>query len=381
MTVPSNVEHFDAVVVGCGAMGSSVSYNLVSKGMKVLTLERFDLNHELGSSHGGTRIIRLVYAEDPRYVPLLRRAFASWGELQEKSGRTLMRLTGGLMIGRKDGDLVLGVLRSAREHGLPHRILTGAEVNRAFPAFRVGEEQSAVHEESAGILFPEECVLAFYESAERAGCVFRFSETLSSWRGTDEGIEVATDRGTYGADRLVICAGPWTGELLGGLIPLECERQVPLWFDSRGNPNFGPDRMPIFVLEEDAETTFYGIPDVGHGVKIARHHGGESVQPDAVDRQVKESDTAPVKGFISRRLSGLSPIPMASKTCLYTNTPDSNFVLDFLPSDSRVIVVSVCSGHGFKFASVIGEVVADLVQKGRTPYDISFLRIGRFPKG
>ena len=373
------MEHFDVAVVGCGAMGSSVSYNLASRGSRVLTLERFHLNHDFGSSHGGTRIIRLAYAEDPRYVPLLRRAFVSWKELERASGRNLMRLTGGLMIGRSDGELVSGVMRSAKEHGLPHRVMTAAEVNREYPAFRVGEDQTAVYEQNAGILYPEECLSAFHEGAERAGSTFRFSEPASTWKGTEDGIEVTTGKGTYRADKLVICAGAWNRELLGDLIPLECERQVPLWFDPAGNENFTPDKMPVFVQEED-DATYYGIPDIGEGVKVARHHAGELVRPDSVDREVSESDISPVRDFIIRRLSGLVPTPVLSKTCLYTNTPDSNFVVDYHPDDSRVVVVSACSGHGFKFSSVIGEVVADLVRSGETPHGISFLKVSRFRK-
>jgi len=374
------VKHFDAMVVGCGAMGSSASYSLASKGMKVLTLERFSLNHQFGSSHGGTRIIRLAYAEDPRYVPLLRRAFSGWEELQTKSGRSLMKMTGGLMIGRSEGDLVRGVLSSAKGYALPHRLLSGSEVNEEFLAFRIGEDFSAVHEQSAGILFPEECVGAFVDAASQAGCEFRFSERVSGWTRTTDGIVVSTDKDQYLADRLVVCAGAWTGALIQGLIPLVCERQVPLWFDSKRDPRFGAGRMPIFVSEEGPGRLFYGIPDVGHGVKVAVHHRGTIVKPDSVQREVTERDVSPVGEFISSRMPGLDPNPIASTTCLYTNTPDSNFVVDFHPDDGRVVIVSACSGHGFKFAGVIGEIAADLLTAGKTQCDVSFLGIGRFAK-
>ena len=361
-------------------MGSSASFHLATKGLKVLTLERFGLNHKHGSSHGGTRIIRQAYAEDPRYVPLVRSAFVSWAELEKESGRALMKLTGGLMIGVDDGGLVGDTERSAREHSLPLKIMSGREVNSEFPAFKLAEDRTAAFEETAGVLFPEECMSAFVEEATKAGCEFRFGEVVSGWSGGVQGLHVRTARDTYAVDELVVCAGPWTGELLGGLIPLECERQVPLWFDPHGSTRFSPGEMPIFVSEEKDRRMFYGIPEFGNGVKVAVHHGGKIVQPDSVDRIVTEGDIAPVRDFVAGSLPGLGPEPMASTTCLYTNTPDSNFVVDFHPEDRRVVVLSACSGHGFKFAPVIGDIAADLLLEGKTRHDISFLSAGRFSR-
>ena len=373
-----SVRHYDAIVVGCGAMGSSASYNLARRGLKVLTLDQFGLNHELGSSHGKTRIIRLAYYEDERYVPLLKRAFESWLELQERSGKTLLRMTGGLMIGRADGELVAGVLRSARSHALQHRQLSAREAQEEFGAFRLDDVYSAVYEENAGILFPEECIRAFVAQAENSGCEFRFSEPVTKWTRTGRGVEVETAKESYSADRVVFCAGAWIGRLLGGLLPLTVERQVPFWFASNGERRFTPDKMPVFIMEEDPGLFFYGIPDVGHGVKVARTHGGQMVEPDKVDREVTAEDAAPVEAFVSRRLDRLAVPAVGSTTCLYTNTPDLNFAVGLHPEDPRVAVVSACSGHGFKFAGVLGEVVADLLTGGRSPYDISFLRLDRF---
>ncbi len=374
------MRHYDAIVVGCGAMGSSASYNLARRGLRVLTLDRFGLNHELGSSHGKTRIIRLAYYEDGRYVPLLKRAFESWAELEKWSGRELLRMTGGLMIGRPEGELVAGVLRSAKSYSLQHRELSAREAQEEFGAFRLEDVYSAVYEESAGILFPEECIRAFVGRAEESGCEFRFSEPATRWRRTGEGIEVETAKEGYSADKIVFCAGAWTGELLGHLLPLEVERQVPFWFESRGERRFMPDEMPVFIMEEDPGLFFYGIPDVGHGVKVARTHGGEVVQADQVHREVTAEDAAPVEGFVSRRINGLTLPAVSSTTCLYTNTPDLNFAVGLHPEDPRVAVVSACSGHGFKFAGVLGEVVADLVTGGRSAHDISFLGLDRFAR-
>jgi len=374
------VKHFDAVVVGCGAMGSSISFNLASRGLKVLTLERFGLNHEFGSSHGKTRIIRLAYFEDPRYVPLLRRAFACWDELAKRSGAKIMKRTGGLMVGREGGPLVTGVLRSAKEHSLPHRRLSSREAGEVFGALRLEEGYSGVYEGSAGVLFPEQCISSYVSLAQEAGGTFGFSERVTSWKPEAEHVEVLTEKGEYEADRLVLAAGAWTGQLLNGLVPLECERQVQFWFRPAEGGAFSAERMPVFIMEEDDERYFYGIPDVGDGVKVARSHGGETVDPDKVERRASGADLAPVRDFVVRRLPGLNHNPISSAVCMYTNTPDSNFVVDLHPEDRRVLVVSACSGHGFKFSSFIGEVAADLLLNGRSGYDLSFLRIGRFLK-
>lgn len=369
---------WDAIVVGCGVMGASVSYNLARKGMRVLNLEKFGVNHEHGSSHGETRIIRLAYYEDPRYVPLLRRAYDSWKEIESRSGRRLLLITGGLMMGQEDGPLVKGVLNSARAHGLPHDVLSAAEARSRFEAFAMPDEFEAVYDQNGGILFAENCVRAFVGLGSEAGCEYRFSEEVRGWKRNGESIEVETPYGRQTAPQLVLCAGAWNFGLLGGSLPLRCERQVPFWFSSGGRDIFAPPKMPVFIMEENAETYYYGIPEVGHGVKVARTHGGEIGDPDRVSRKVTESDVAPVRDFVSRRMRSLDARPIASTTCLYTNTPDLNFVVGQRAEEPNVTIVSACSGHGFKFASVIGEVVAESTAGGTPNYDVSFMSPGRF---
>jgi sarcosine oxidase len=359
-------------------MGASVSYNLAKRGLRVLTLERYGVNHRFGSSHGETRIIRLAYYEDPRYVPLLRRAYESWRELEKRSGKKLLQVTGGLMIGRPEGELLKGVLKSAKIHSIPHEVLSSSEAEERFEAFTLGDGISAVYEKSAGILFAEECVRAFVGLASEEGCEFRFSEEVARIRAGREGVEVETNFGIQAADRLVLCAGAWNGALAGDALPLTCERQVPLWFASGGLASFTPQKMPVFIMEEERGVFYYGIPDVGHGVKVARTHGGELSDPDKVRREVTESDIAPVREFISRRLKKLQGPPTDSTTCIYTNTPDLNFAVGRLRSDQRTTLVSACSGHGFKFGSVIGEMVADLASDRRPEFDISFMNPDRF---
>ena len=362
-------------------MGASTSYNLAKRGLRVLNIERFGVNHGFGSSHGKTRIIRLAYYEDPRYVPLLRRAYESWRELESKSGKKLLQVTGGLMIGRPDGELVKGVLKSAREHGIPHRVMSASDAESRFEVFTLGEEYGTVFEESAGVLFAEDCVRAFVGLGSEAGCEYRFSEQVLKWRGTAEGVEVETQAGRQTAAKLVFCAGPWNGGLLQGLLPLQVERQVPLWFSAGGSGSFSPSKMPVFIMEEDPGRFYYGIPDVGHGVKVARSHGGEQTDPDKARREVTDEDIAPVRKFISRRLRDLDGRPIASTTCLYTNTPDMNFAVGPHPSEEKVVVVGGFSGHGFKFASAIGEVAADLAAGKPVSYDLNFLDPARFRAG
>lgn len=357
-----------------------MSYNLAKRGLKVLNIEKFGVNHTHGSSHGRTRIIRLAYYEDPRYVPLLRRAFETWKEIESKSSRKLLQITGGLMIGTEDDALVRGTLVSAKTHGIPHELLAASQVRERFEAFAPSEEFVAVHEPNAGILFAEDCVRAFVGLGSEAGCEYRFSEEVVGWKSVPGGLEVDTASGRQSAQKLVLCAGAWNPKLLGGLIPLQCERQVPLWFPSGGMERFTPVKMPIFMMQEAKGLFYYGVPDVGHGVKVARTHGGEVGDPDKVRREVTDMDVIPVRDFVRRRLAGLDDTPIASTTCLYTNAPDLNFVLGQLPEEKEVVVVSACSGHGFKFASVLGEVTADLATGKNPPYDISFMDPGRFQK-
>jgi sarcosine oxidase len=370
--------HCDALVVGCGAFGAAVSYNLAKRGFDVVTLDRYGLGHEHGSSHGLTRIIRLAYYEDPRYVPLLRMAFQSWRELESVSGEALMRVTGGLMIGSPGGELVEGALRSAKEHSIQHSVLTASDVEDKYYAFSLDEEMVAVHEPDAGVLFPEKCIRTFVGLASEKGCSFRFWEPVTSWKSSADAVEVETAVGRYSADRIFLCAGPWNSGLAPGAVPTQCERQVPLWFASGGDECFTPEMMPVFISEEGKGLLYYGVPDLGDGVKVARHHGGEACDPDKTMREVGEDDVAQVREFNSRRLKKLSAKPLRAMTCIYTNTPDMNFAIGRHPKDAKAYIVSACSGHGFKFASVLGEVVADWATGVDPGHDVSFLDLGRF---
>ena len=274
-----------------------------------------------------------------------------------------------------------GVLQSARAHSLPHELLSASQAEDRFDAFTLDPDVSVVYEEGAGVLFAEECVRAMVGLAEESGCGFGFSERVTGWKSTGDGVVVTSDRGSYEAETVVFCAGPWTSEILGGVVPLKCERQVPMLFPSQGEACFSPERMPVFIMEETPGRFFYGIPELGQGVKVAITHEGAIVDPDSVERSVTDEDKAPVEAFVSRRLKRLGSSPIASTTCLYSNTPDLAFAVGRHPKEPRAIVVSACSGHGFKFASVLGEVVSDMAVGRRNPLDVSWLGLERFSAG
>lgn len=373
--------HYDAVVIGLGAMGSATVAELARRGARVIGLEAFGRAHELGSSGGLTRIIRLAYFEHPAYVPLLRAAWQGWRELEQRTGRELLLQTGGLYGGRRGSAVLEGALRSAREHGLAHELYDAGEAARRFPALRLDADMDVLYEEMAGLLYPERCIETHLEQAEADGAELHFAERAVSW-GTGERITVKTDAGSYTCDRLVLAAGAWLPKLAPELrLPLAVERNVLFWFEPVGDGAvLGPDRLPVYIVEVDPERAFYGFPLLpGQGAKIARHHGGRLVDPDHVEREASEEDERPVREFAERHLPAAAGRRLDAKVCMYSNTPDFDFVLDTHPADPRVVVASPCSGHGFKFSNVIGRISADLALAGGTDFDIGFMSLARFP--
>jgi sarcosine oxidase len=380
------LKKFDVIVVGCGAMGSSASYHLARKGFKVLCLEKFSLNHPYGSSHGKSRIIRTAYAEHPKYVPLVQRAFELWLELQRDSNLKILTMTGALFVGSPESPLISGAKRSARWHSLQHEVLTHADIQARFPLFHPDPDQIGIFDPSAGMLYPENCIAANVDLALQSGAKFKLLEPLSEWNVSNQDssnpegkVRVRTKKGEYESDKLVFASGSWLTHLVKELnLPLQCERQVLLWFRPIKDPQkFRPERMPIFSWWEKSGANFYGLPDVGDGVKVVGHHGGEITDPERIRREVTEEDIRPVREFLSRRVPYANGEIISSQTCMYTNTPDSHFLIDFHPRHKNVLLVSPCSGHGFKFSSVVGEIVSDLLSQGKTRHDISLFKIDR----
>jgi sarcosine oxidase len=376
---------YDEIVLGLGVMGSAAAWHLARRGRRVLAVDAHAPGHRLGASHGHTRIIRKAYFEDPAYVPLLDRAYQLWDELARETGAALLQPTGGLMLGPPEAPVIAGALRSARAHDLPYELLTAREVRRRFPAFTPDDGVAGLWEPQAGILFPERCVRALQQGAERAGAELRFEEPVRAWQADGSRAIVETSRGRYEADTLVIAAGPWAPSVLARLgLPLEVFRQVACWFEParpEDAASLAPDRCPLFIGMIDG-VHLYGLPGAaGPGFKVAIHDTGEwsdPCTPETVRRDVAPEEVEAVRRLLRRLLPGLDGPLVAAETCLYTMTPDAHFVIDRSAGHPRLVYAAGFSGHGFKFGGVVGEILADLATAGRTAHPIAFLSAERF---
>jgi sarcosine oxidase len=370
--------HFDVVVCGLGAMGSAALHQLAARGKRVLGLERFAPGHDRGSSHGRTRIIRLGYYEHPSYVPLLRRAYELWRELEATVGRKLLHVTGIAEIGPPEGTLVKGTLASSRLHDLRHETLAAGEFMRRFPAFRLPPDYVAVVQPDGGFVEAEPTIAAHISLATAAGAEVRSSERVQAVEPRASSVRIVTDRGAIEAGAAIIAAGAWTKSLLPELAaPLRATREVMGWFEPIDAGLFSA--FPVFIIE-NRHGMHYGIPPHGDaGIKVAKHHHrNETVDPDHYDRTVSADDEALIRAAVADHLPAANGPLLAAETCLYTMTPDGDFLVDRLPGADNVVVASPCSGHGFKFAPVIGEILADLATAGTTRHDIARFSLARF---
>ena len=366
---------YDVVVVGLGGMGSAAAYHLAARGQRVLGLERHTPAHDKGSSHGGSRITRQSYFEDPAYVPLLLRSYELWEQLAHDSGEDVISLTGGLFLGREDSLTVAGSLRASREWDLPHELMSAAEVHRRFPTFSVADDEVALYEEKAGFVRPEVTVSAHLSLATRAGADLHFSEPVASWESTSGGVRVTTAKGTYEAARLVIAPGAWAPQLLADLgVPITVERQIMYWFEPlRGMGAYTADKHPIYIHEDAEGTQIYGFPAIdgpNRGAKVAFFRRGQVCTPDTIDRQVHDHEIDAMRAQVDRLLPGLPTRYIDAATCMYSNTTDQHFVIAQHPAHDNVTVACGFSGHGFKFVPVVGEVLADLATTGTTAHPI-----------
>ena len=379
-------DSYDVIVLGLGAMGSAAAYQLAARGKRVLGLERFTPAHDQGSSHGQSRIIRLAYLEGPHYVPLLVRAYELWDQLERDSGDNLLTITGGLMIGPESSRAFSGSLRSAATHDIPYEVIDAAEIRRRFPQFTPDSDIIALYEPKGGVVYPEAALMAFQRMARQHGAELHFEEPVQSWEAapSGEGVRVTTERGSYTAARLIISAGAYAPELLHGVdLPLTVQRNVLYWFEpTSGRELFSPERCPIYIWQTSDGMSFYGFPALDgtpSGVKVAFHNFGPLCTPETIDREVHPEEIARIRDWMADRLPTVSKGTfVASKTCMYTLTPDQNFLLGAHPEYPQVIIGSPCSGHGFKFTSVIGEILADLALDGATKLPIEPFGLGRF---
>jgi sarcosine oxidase len=345
----------------------------------VIGFDRFRPPYAMGSSTGRSRIIREAYFENPLYVPLVRRAYELWAALETSTGQSLLRRTGGLVIGPENGPLVTGALASARLHGVSHEVLRPSEIRSRYGAFQPADGDLGVLEVRAGVLMPEDAIAALLGEAARIGAELRFDEPVLSWAPDGDGVRVTSGAGTIRARRLVLSAGAWMEPaLMRHSLPLAVTRQVMFWVRPGDRERFHPDRFPVWLWETAEGPVWYGFPDLGDGPKIARHHGGQPTTAGEVERDVGPGESAAALEFIGRAIPPLGGPVTDARVCLYTNTPDEDFVLDRHPDCPAVLIASPCSGHGFKFAPTIGELLADLVMNQTPRFDLSPFRADRF---
>ncbi|MQF92189.1 MAG: N-methyl-L-tryptophan oxidase [SAR202 cluster bacterium] len=371
---------YDAIVIGVGGMGSAAVYHLARRGLQVLGLEKHAIPHEMGSSHGYSRMIRYTLQEHPSYVPLVRRSYELWHEMEETAGEELMVTTGSIRAGAPNSPFFLNAQEACDLHSIPYEILTASEVNKRFPGYRFPEEISSVYQADGGFLLPERCIVTHVQAAERAGADVHSQETVLDWEVRGDGVQVRTDRDTYTAGRLVVTAGPWAANLVPELAAYAVpERQVMGWFQPKRPELYAAEAFPVFGVFTE-EGRYYGFPSHAvPGFKIGRaHHLLQKVDPDAIDREVHPEDEDILRQVVNRYFPLAAGKLLDGKTCMYTNTPDEHFMIGTLDGQPQVSVAAGFSGHGFKFASVIGEIMADLAQNGATEHDINLFRLDRF---
>ena len=373
---------FDVIVVGLGAMGSATAYQLARSGARVLGIEQFDIPHALGSSHGSSRMIRLAYYEHPDYVPLLRRAYELWDELEHETAQKVIHITGGLYMGPPSSEVVNGSLGAAQQYGLPHDVLDRGELSKLFPQFTMPDDYRGLLDHAGGFVLPERAITAYCDLAMRQGAELHGREPVLDWQSTSAGVTVRTPVATYSAGRLVFCGGAWSGKLVRDLgVPLTVSRQVMAWFAPRTFEPFELGRFPVWAIDPPDLPFTYGFPmhrDGAAGLKVAFHHQGPTVDPDTDPRSPTHDDELALRPALQRFLPDADGPLLSLRVCLYTNSPDHSFVIDRHPLHANVTVACGFSGHGFKFASVMGQAIAELATSGRSDLRLKFLSLRRF---
>ena len=373
---------YDVIVLGTGGVGSAAAFHLAKRGAKVLGLDRFPPGHAHGSSHGHTRIIRKAYFEHPDYVPLLHRAYELWSDLEVGSGKQLYAPVGLIEIGPSHGVVIPGILLSARQHGLPIEKITAGDLPKRFPGFTMAPDHEAVFERDAGYLFVEDCVVTHAAEARKLGARLQDGQAATSWSSTGSSVTVTTSAATYQASCLVITAGAWAGGLLADLgIALRVLRKHLHWYSCSEKTYRSDAGCPAFFYETGAGY-YYGFPVLDdRGVKVAEHHGGTAIiDPLSDDRSVESDERGRVQAFLETNLPGVSPHATDHAVCYYTVSPDEHFIVDRHPEYANIVFAAGLSGHGFKFTSVLGEILADLALDQPPSQPIDFLSCRRFTR-
>ena len=378
--VGEDAARFDVIVIGLGAMGSCALAELARRGKRVLGIDRFAPPHWRGSSHGGSRVIRLSYFEHPYYVPLLHRAYEGFDRLGKDGGEPLRFETGLVMGGPTGNKVAAGMLRSAREHDLAVDAIDGTELMKRYPQFSVPADWELVCETRGGFVRPEATIRTALAAARAAGARIELNAPIDAWRASEEGVWVRSGRGTFEARSLVLAAGAWMGGLLGNdVASLRPTRETIVWIDDAGDPMWHMSKMPVWLFDRGGAPEIYGVPAFSamgepHGMKVGLHCRGEEVDPDesfgVADGVVVAETIAAVRERIP---SAAGRACVNAKNCLYTMSPDSKFIVGLHPSHRNVAIACGFSGHGFKFAPAIGEALADLAVDGHTALPIGFL--------
>lgn len=375
---------YDVAVIGLGGMGSAILAQLAARGANAIGFEQYQPAHDLGSSHGRARMIRKAYFENPAYVPLLRRSYDLWRELEKITGEEIFNVSGVLSIGDAASAIITGTQRAAVEHDLPLVNLSRREVETRYPGVNVLAEEIGILEEDAGVLDPECAVNAQLKVADLHGAEMRFGITMTRWEATDFGFEVLFSDGTrVAAHTLILALGPWFKETLESLgVPIRIQRNVQVWFDSTRNGYRAPNFPAFLVDRRGLPAPLYGFPDFGHGVKVAFHGSGAETTAQEIDRTIDHArDIEPLMRSLEAWMPGAAQSLRHATACMYTMSPDEDFVIDRAPEHPNLIVCGGFSGHGFKFAPVVGEIAAELALNGGTQHDIDFLSLRRFKNG
>lgn len=379
--------HYDAIVIGVGSMGSATCWFLASRGYKVLGLEQFDITHDKGSHTGQSRIIRKAYFEHPDYVPLLERAYENWKSIERETDSKIFYRTGILYAGAPGNETIMGIRKSAAQYHIPIEDIPHVQSQKRYPAFHLPLGFDVIFEPDAGFITPERAILAYAKSAAEKGAEIKINSPVKEWKQEGERVKVVTPTRTYTCDKLIITAGAWTSKIIPGLnAELQVTRQLLAWVDPGSRAAFSFGNFPCWFIEDPERGSFYGFPvlpegrfDGPIGMKLAHHHPGEPVEADAIRSHHPAEAEENIRYGLRKYLPDAGEEIISMKSCLYTYSKDTNFIIDHLPgSAKRVTIACGFSGHGFKFVSVVGEILADLAMKGKTDLPVGFLRIGRF---
>lgn len=376
------MKSYDVFVIGLGVMGGAAAYHCAKRGARVLGLDANPPGHDLGSSHGATRAIRETYFEAPDYVPLAQRSFDLWRDLEVETGKDLLTTGGAVYVGPEQHPLLKGVAAAAERHSLKIESLTRQAVADRYPGFALPEGWAAVYEPRGGVLQAEACLQSHLDLARRAGAELRFGLAARYWRQGGSGeILVETEEGEFRAGAVILTLGPWACEALSELdLPLTARRITVVHFEAARPDYYDPAEMSVYFWATP-EGVFAGFPHFEQeGVKIVRHDAGELCTPATVRREVSEADIDEVARFAKRYMPFANQGVRRALVCLYTMTPDNHFIIDRHPRFESLVYATGFSGHGFKFAPVIGESLADLALENRTSLPIGFLSAERFAK-